>query len=164
MKDIGYGQGIDMRMMIRQHAVTKAISRFAEGARYYRPRTSDDEEGAEQTCCSGYTGRRGADAASVSFSRECHRTPESMSVRPWSGRPWSRPERRQGFTAVLNNVNKIGAGLHSKETLPIGAKITVSLAFLDPDLVEQQEKLTATVAWAKPWEKGTLLGWCGMIW
>ena len=64
----------------------------------------------------------------------------------------------KGFTAVLNNVNKIGAGLHSKETLPIGAKITVSLAFLDPDRVEQQEKLSATVAWAKPWEKGMLLG------
>ena len=64
----------------------------------------------------------------------------------------------KGCTAVLNNVNKIGAGLHSKETLPIGAKITVSLAFLDPDRVEQQEKLSATVAWAKPWEKGMLLG------
>ena len=64
----------------------------------------------------------------------------------------------KGFTAVLNNVNKIGAGLHSKETLPAGSKITVSLAFLDPDRVEQQEKLSATVAWAKPWEKGMLLG------
>ncbi|MGC3974198.1 MAG: PilZ domain-containing protein [Nitrospira sp.] len=64
----------------------------------------------------------------------------------------------KGFTAVLNNVNKIGAGLHSKETLPIGSKIMVSLAFLDPDRVEQQEKLSATVAWAKPWEKGMLLG------
>ena len=29
---------------------------------------------------------------------------------------------------------------------------------LDPDRVEQQEKLNATVAWAKPWEKGILLG------
>lgn len=64
----------------------------------------------------------------------------------------------RGFTAVLNNVNKIGAGLHSKETLPVGDKITVSLAFLDPDRVEQQEKLTATVAWVKPWEKGMLIG------
>ena len=64
----------------------------------------------------------------------------------------------KGFTAVLDNVNKIGAGLHSKETLPIGAKITVSLAFLDPDRVEQQEKLSATVAWVKPWEKGMLIG------
>lgn len=64
----------------------------------------------------------------------------------------------RGFTAVLNNVNKIGAGLHSKETLPVGDKITVSLAFLDPDRVEQQEKLTATVVWVKPWEKGMLIG------
>ena len=64
----------------------------------------------------------------------------------------------KGFTAVLDNVNKIGAGLHSKEKLPVGEKITVSLAFLDPDKVEQQEKLGATVAWVKPWEKGFLLG------
>ena len=64
----------------------------------------------------------------------------------------------KGFTAVLNNVNKIGAGLHSKETLPVGDKIAVSLAFLDPDRVEQQEKLNATVAWVKPWEKGMLIG------
>ncbi|MCC2640331.1 MAG: exported protein of unknown function [Nitrospira sp.] len=64
----------------------------------------------------------------------------------------------KGFTAVLNNVNKIGAGLHSKDTLPVGDKVTVSLAFLDPDRVEQQEKLNATVAWVKPWEKGMLIG------
>jgi hypothetical protein len=64
----------------------------------------------------------------------------------------------KGFTAVLDNVNKIGAGLHSKEKLPVGDKITVSLAFLDSDKVEQQEKLDATVAWVKPWEKGFLLG------
>lgn len=64
----------------------------------------------------------------------------------------------KAFTAVLDNVNKIGAGLHAKEKLPANEKVTVSLAFLDPDRVEQQEKLSGTVAWAKPWEKGYLIG------
>ena len=96
--------------------------------------------------------RQSSSAESVSERRKYVRATlvGSALVSPQSG--------AKGFTAVLNNVNKIGAGLHSKETLPIGAKITVSLAFLDPDRVEQQEKLNATVAWAKPWEKGILLG------
>ncbi len=64
----------------------------------------------------------------------------------------------KAFTAVLDNVNKIGAGLHAKEKPPANEKVTVSLAFLDPDRVEQQEKLSGTVAWAKPWEKGYLIG------
>ena len=94
--------------------------------------------------------RQSSSAESVSERRKYVRATlvGSALVSPQSG--------AKGFTAVLNNVNKIG--LHSKETLPIGAKITVSLAFLDPDRVEQQEKLNATVAWAKPWEKGILLG------
>lgn len=61
-------------------------------------------------------------------------------------------------TAVLDNVNKLGAGLHTKEKFSSGEKVTVSLAFLDSDRVEQQEKLEGTVAWAKPWEKGFLIG------
>lgn len=64
----------------------------------------------------------------------------------------------RGITAVLDNVNKIGAGLHAKERMAISEKVTVSLAFLDPDKVEQQEKLDGTVAWIKPWEKGFLIG------
>lgn len=64
----------------------------------------------------------------------------------------------KAFTAVLDNVNRIGAGLHAKETLPAQEKVTVSLAFLDPDRVEQQEKLSGSVAWVKPWEKGYLIG------
>ena len=47
----------------------------------------------------------------------------------------------KAFTAVLDNVNKIGAGLRAKEKPPANEKVTVSLAFLDPDRVEQQEKL-----------------------
>jgi glycine cleavage system aminomethyltransferase T len=65
-------------------------------------------------------------------------------------------------TAVLDNVNRIGAGLHTKETFPPNEKVTVSLAFLDSDQVEQQEKLDGTVAWVKPWEKKGYL--IGVVW
>jgi hypothetical protein len=61
-------------------------------------------------------------------------------------------------TAVLDNVNKLGAGLRTKERFPAHEKVTVSLAFLDSDQAEQQEKLDGTVAWVKPWEKGFLIG------
>lgn len=61
-------------------------------------------------------------------------------------------------TAVLDNVNKLGAGLRTKERFPANEKVTVSLAFLDSDQADQQEKLDGTVAWVKPWEKGFLIG------
>lgn len=64
----------------------------------------------------------------------------------------------KAITAVLDNVNKVGAGLHAKDKLVNGEKVTVSLAFLDSDRVEQQEKLDGTVAWVKSWEKGFLIG------
>ena len=64
----------------------------------------------------------------------------------------------KAITAVLDNVNRVGAGLHAKEKLGNGEKVTVSLAFLDSDRVEQQEKLQGTVAWVKTWEKGFLIG------
>ena len=65
-------------------------------------------------------------------------------------------------TAVLDNVNKIGAGLHTKDRFPSNEKVTVSLAFLDSDRVEQQEKLNGTVAWVRPWEKKGFL--IGVVW
>ncbi len=65
-------------------------------------------------------------------------------------------------TAVLDNVNKIGAGLHIKDRFPSNEKVTVSLAFLDSDRVEQQEKLDGTVAWIRPWEKKGFL--IGVVW
>ncbi|MBH0199930.1 MAG: hypothetical protein HP497_11025 [Nitrospira sp.] len=65
-------------------------------------------------------------------------------------------------TAVLDNVNKIGAGFHVKERLVPNEKVTVSLAFLDSDRVEQQERLDGTVAWIKPWEKKGFL--IGVVW
>ena len=62
-------------------------------------------------------------------------------------------------TAVLDNVNKLGAGLHTKDRFPPNEKVTVSLAFLDSDRIEQQEKLDGTVAWVRPWDKkGCLIG------
>lgn len=65
-------------------------------------------------------------------------------------------------TAVLDNVNKIGAGLHTKDRFQPNEKVTVSLAFLDSDRVEQQEKLEGTVAWVRPWEKKGYL--IGVVW
>lgn len=61
-------------------------------------------------------------------------------------------------TAVLDNVNKIGAGLRTKDRFTANEKVTVSLAFLDSDGADQQEKLEGTVAWVKSWEKGFLIG------
>lgn len=68
----------------------------------------------------------------------------------------------RAYTAVLDNVNKIGAGLHIKDRFPSNEKVTVSLAFLDSDRVEQQEKLDGTVAWVRPWEKKGFL--IGVVW
>jgi hypothetical protein len=67
----------------------------------------------------------------------------------------------KAITAVLDNVNKVGAGLHTKEKLAMAQSVMVSLAFLDSDRVEQMEKLDGKVAWMKPWEKGFLIG---VIW
>jgi hypothetical protein len=67
----------------------------------------------------------------------------------------------KAITAVLDNVNKVGAGLHTKEKLAMAQPVMVSLAFLDSDRVEQMEKLDGKVAWMKPWEKGFLIG---VIW
>lgn len=61
-------------------------------------------------------------------------------------------------SAVLDNVNRVGAGLHTKELLNAHEPVTVSLAFLDQHGEEQQEKLAGKVAWIKPWEKGYLIG------
>jgi hypothetical protein len=64
----------------------------------------------------------------------------------------------KAITAVLDNLNRVGAGLHAKDKLINGEKVIVSLAFLDSDRVEQQERLDGTVAWVKTWEKGYLIG------
>ena len=59
---------------------------------------------------------------------------------------------------VLDNVNRIGAGLHCKQQLQSNEPVTVALAFLDQEGNEQQEKLGGKVAWTKHWEKGHLIG------
>jgi len=69
---------------------------------------------------------------------------------------------RRASTAVLDNVNRLGAGLHIKERFVPSDKVTVSLAFLDSDQIEQQEKLDGTVAWVKPWKKKGFL--IGVVW
>ncbi|MBA0914687.1 MAG: PilZ domain-containing protein [Nitrospira sp.] len=64
----------------------------------------------------------------------------------------------KAMTAVLDNVNSVGAGLHAKEKLAAALPVTVSLAFLDSHRAEQIERLDGKVAWAKPWQKGFLIG------
>src|SRR5262245_63299558 len=63
----------------------------------------------------------------------------------------------KAITAVLDNVNRVGAGLHAKEKLVNGENVTVSLAFIDSVRVEQEEKLQERVAWVKGWVKGFLV-------
>lgn len=65
-------------------------------------------------------------------------------------------------TAVLDNVNKVGAGLHTRDRLTPKTRVTVSLAFLDSNHVEQQEKLDGVIAWVKPWDKKGFL--IGVVW
>jgi hypothetical protein len=62
-----------------------------------------------------------------------------------------RGKNERVVTAVLDNANRIGAGLHAKEALDVNEPVTVSFAFLDQKKVEQQEKLAGTIAWVKPW-------------
>ena len=70
----------------------------------------------------------------------------------------SRSRHERVLTAVLDNANRLGAGLHARESLDINDVVSVTIAFLDQDGDEQQEKLTGTVAWVKPWERGYLIG------
>jgi hypothetical protein len=71
----------------------------------------------------------------------------------------------RALSAVLDNANRLGAGFHAREQLQVNDTVSVSIAFLDQEGDEQQEKLTGTVAWVKPWEKGYLIGvvWDVMI-
>lgn len=67
-------------------------------------------------------------------------------------------KKEEAVSAVLDNVNRVGAGLHAKERLKAREMVTVSLAFLDHTGQEQQERMDGKVAWTKPWEKGFLIG------
>lgn len=83
----------------------------------------------------------------------------SVRVRLTGAALISRQAGKDGAVpAVLDNVNRIGAGLHSKQQLKSNEPVTVALAFLDQEGNEQQEKLAGKVAWTKNWEKGYLIG------
>ncbi len=83
----------------------------------------------------------------------------SVRVRLTGAALISRAAGKQGaIPAVLDNVNRIGAGLHAKQQLKSDEPVTVALAFLDQEGSEQQEKLAGKVAWTKTWEKGFLIG------
>ena len=83
----------------------------------------------------------------------------SVRVRLTGAALISRQAGKNGaVSAVLDNVNRIGAGLHAKQQLKSNEPVTVSLAFLDQNGDEQQEKLAGKVAWTKTWEKGYLIG------
>jgi len=64
----------------------------------------------------------------------------------------------RALTAVLDNANRLGAGLHAKEPVEVQEAVTVTFAFLDQHGKEQQEKVSGRVSWVKPWEKGFLIG------
>jgi len=70
--------------------------------------------------------------------------------------PSGQAERAE--TGVLDNVNRRGAGLHANLALRVNEPVVVSIAFLDQEGDEQQEKLAGHVAWTKAWEKGYLIG------
>lgn len=83
----------------------------------------------------------------------------SVRVRLTGAALISRQGGKDGaVSAVLDNVNRVGAGLHAKQQLKPNEPVTVALAFLDQNGEEQQEKLAGKVAWTKPWEKGYLIG------
>lgn len=70
----------------------------------------------------------------------------------------SRREPGRAFTAVLDNVNRLGAGFQAKESLTPGEPVTVSLAFLNQQGDDEKETLVGRIAWAKPGERGFLMG------
>ncbi|MFO0774532.1 MAG: PilZ domain-containing protein [Nitrospiraceae bacterium] len=68
------------------------------------------------------------------------------------------PASGHAVTAVLDNVNKLGGGFHTKAQLAPNTAVIVTLVFLDQHGDEQQEKLAGTVAWVKNFEKKFLIG------
>ena len=70
----------------------------------------------------------------------------------------SRREPGRAFTAVLDNVNRLGGGFQAKESLTPGEQVTVSLVFLSQRGEDEKETLAGRVAWVKPWERGFFIG------
>jgi hypothetical protein len=77
----------------------------------------------------------------------------------------SRRDPGRAFTAVLDNVNRMGAGFQAKESLDPGEAVMISLAFVSPQDEDEKETLAGRVAWVRPWERGFLMGviWDGLV-
>lgn len=70
----------------------------------------------------------------------------------------SRRNIRQAFTAVLDNINRMGAGFRAKEPLETTEPVTVTLVFLNQAGEEEKERVCGKIAWARPYERGVMLG------
>jgi len=70
----------------------------------------------------------------------------------------SKRDARQAFTAVLDNINRMGAGFHAKEPLASSEPVTVTLVFLNQAGEEEKERVSGRIAWARDYERGVLLG------
>lgn len=77
----------------------------------------------------------------------------------------SRRDPGRAFMAVLDNVNRMGAGFQAKEALEPGEAVSVSLAFVSPRDEDEKETLAGRVAWVRSWERGFLMGviWDGLV-
>jgi hypothetical protein len=62
------------------------------------------------------------------------------------------------MTAVLDNVNHLGAGFHAKELLKPNEAVVVTLVFLNEAGEEEKERLLGKIAWAQACERGSLIG------
>jgi hypothetical protein len=62
------------------------------------------------------------------------------------------------MTAVLDNVNRLGAGFHAKEMLKPNEAVAVTLVFLNEAGEEEKERVLGKVAWAQTYERGSLIG------
>ena len=72
----------------------------------------------------------------------------SVRVRLTGAALISRQAGKDGAVpAVLDNVNRVGAGLHSKQQLKTNETVTYALAVIDPEGKEHQEKPADKVAW-----------------
>ena len=70
----------------------------------------------------------------------------------------SRRDARQALTAVLDNINRLGAGFHAREPLEPGEPVAVTLVFLNQAGEEEKERVPGKIAWVRSYERGALLG------
>ena len=70
----------------------------------------------------------------------------------------SRRNVHQALTAVLDNINRMGAGFHAKEPLEIAEPVMVTLVFLNQAGEEEKERVSGKIAWGRPHKRGIMLG------